>query len=218
VPLGSRHLRAFCEGTDVPFAEILCEVDAECRRRSIPMLGAAKAAKLAEIIRATRPQLVVEVGTAIGYSGLWIAQTLQELGSGRLITLEMDAERAAEAARNFERAGLEGFITQLVGDARQRIAKVHEPIDLLFLDGGFENYEACFLACRQRLHEGSVLVADNAGIGAAEMANYLDYVRRHYVSRTEWFDTDLPWNPRDAMEISVVRSPEVAALTAKSQT
>jgi predicted O-methyltransferase YrrM len=210
--------RLSCEGTDVAFAEVLREVDAECRRRSIPMLGAEKAAKLAEVIRATRPQLVVEVGTAIGYSGLWIAHTLEELGGGRLITLDMDAERAAEAAGNFKRAGLERFITQLVGDARQRIGEIHEPIDLLFLDGGFENYEACFLACRDRLHEGSVLVADNAGIGAAEMANYLDHVPRHYVSRTEWFDTDLVWNPRDAMEISVVRSPETAALTAKSQT
>jgi len=202
----------------VAFAEVLREVDAECRRRSIPMLGADKAAKLAGIIRATRPRLIVEVGTAIGYSGLWIAHTLHELGSGRLITLEADAERAAEAARSFARAGFDGLITQLVGDARQRIGEVQEPIDLLFLDGGFENYQPCFLACHERLHEGSVLVADNAGIGAVEMANYLDHVRRHYDSRTEWFDTDLPWNPRDAMEISVVRSPRAAALTAKSQT
>ena len=35
-----------------------------------------------------------------------------------------------------------------------------------------------------------------------EMADYLDYVRSHYASRTEWFETDLAWNPRDAMEIT----------------
>ena len=51
-----------------------------------------------------------------------------------------------------------------------------------------------------------MLVADNAGIGAAEMAEYLEFVRGHCESRTEWFETDLPWNPRDAMEISVYRA------------
>jgi hypothetical protein len=49
-------------------------------------------------------------------------------------------------------------------------------------------------------------VADNAGIGADEMADYLALVRRQGDSRTEWFDTDLPWNPRDAMEITVYRA------------
>jgi hypothetical protein len=62
---------------------------------------------------------------------------------------------------------------------------------------------------RDQVRPGSLLIADNAGIGATEMADYLDYVRRHYVSRTEWFDTDLPWGPRDAMEISIVGGPQV---------
>jgi len=184
------------------FADILAEVDAECRKRSIPMLGPQKAARLVEIIREVRPGLVVEVGTAIGYSGLWIAETLRQLDRGRLITLELDAERAAEAGRYFRRAGLDRLIRQIVGDARERIAEVEGPIDLLFLDGGFANYYSCLLRCRDKLAPGATLVADNAGIGADEMADYLDYVRRQYQSRTEWFDTDLPWNPRDAMEIS----------------
>jgi caffeoyl-CoA O-methyltransferase len=186
--------------------DILGEVDAECRQRSIPMLGPHKSARLVELLREVKPRLVVECGTAIGYSGLWIADTLRSLGHGRLVTLELDADRAAEAGRYFQRAGVANLITQLLGDARERIGEIEEPIDVLFLDGGFENYYPCFLKCRQRLRDGALLVADNAGIGAAEMANYLDYVRQHYVTRTEWFDTDLPWNPRDAMEISFVRS------------
>ena len=182
--------------------EVVAEVDAECRKRSIPMLGPQKAVRLVEWIREANPNLVVEVGTAIGYSGLWIADLLREVGKGRLVTFELDADRAAEAGRNFERAGVSSFITQVVGDARERLREVPEPIDVLFLDGGFENYHACFLACRDRLRDGALIVADNAGIGAGEMADYLDLVRKNYPSRTEWFDTDLAWNPRDAMEIT----------------
>lgn len=186
-------------------SQVVAEVDAECRRRSIPMLGPQKAVRLVELIREARPHLVVEVGTAIGYSALWIADLLRELGQGRLMTFEKDADRAAEAAKNFERAGVAHLITQVVGDARQKLAEVQEPIDVLFLDGGFENYYPCFLACRDRLRDGSLIVADNAGIGAQEMADYLDHVRRHYQSQTEWFETDLAWNPRDAMELTNFR-------------
>jgi predicted O-methyltransferase YrrM len=190
----------------VNLPEVIAEVDAECRKRSIPMIGSEKANRLVELIRQSRPELVVEVGTAIGYSGLWIADTLRDLKRGRLFTFEQDPDRIVEARRNFERAGVAGLITQYQGDARELVREVHEPIDILFLDGGFSNYYPCFLNCRAMLRDGALLVADNAGIGATEMADYLEFVRSHYESRTEWFDTDLAWNPRDAMEISVFRA------------
>src|SRR5438552_17732892 len=120
---------------DLP--EVIAEVDAECRRRSIPMLGPQRATRLAELVRQTRPQLVVEVGTAIGYSGLWIADALRELKQGRLFTFEQDPDRVAEARANFERAGVADLITQYQGDARELVREVRSPIDLLFLDGGF---------------------------------------------------------------------------------
>jgi predicted O-methyltransferase YrrM len=186
-------------------ADVIAEVDAECRRREIKMLGPQKAARLAELVREVKPGLVVEVGTAIGYSGLWIADALRGLGRGRLITLEIEPDRAAQAGQNFKRASLEHLITQYVGDARKEIKKVAGPVDLLFLDGGFENYYPCLMNVREQLSPNALLVADNAGIGAAEMADYLEYVRRNYDSHTEWFETDLPWNPKDAMEMSFVR-------------
>jgi predicted O-methyltransferase YrrM len=186
--------------------EVVAQVDAECRRRSIPMLGSEKASRLVQLVREVRPSLIVEVGTAIGYSGLWIADALRELGHGRLFTFELDADRAAEAGRNFQRAGVDHLITQYRGDARELLREVREPIDLLFLDGGFTNYYPCFLACREQLRDGALLIADNAGIGAEEMADYLSFVRQDYESRTEWFETDLAWDPRDAMEISVYRN------------
>lgn len=182
--------------------DLIREVDAECRRLSIPMLGPHKAARLCELIREARPGLVVEVGTAIGYSALWIARALTGIGHGRLITLEQDEERASQASQYFRRAGVEHVITQLRGDARLRIGEIHEPINFLFLDGGFENYYSCLMACKEQLRDGAMLVADNAGIGAAEMADYLEHVRGGGASCTEWFETDLSWNPRDAMEIT----------------
>jgi predicted O-methyltransferase YrrM len=185
------------------FAALISGVDAECRRLSIPMIGPQKAARLVELVQEAKPKRVLEIGTGIGYSGLWIAHTLHGLGQGHLVTVEKDPERARQAGAYFRRAGLEQWITQWIGDATELMGRVEGPIDLLFLDGGFANYYPCFMKVRRALGEGALLVADNAGIGANEMADYLEYVRRHYPSRTEGFDTDLPWNPRDAMEISL---------------
>ena len=186
--------------------EVLSEVDAECRRLEIPMLGPQKAALLVKLVQESRPNIVVEVGTAIGYSGLWIAHTLRSLGHGKLLTFEMDSDRATQAGQNFQRAGVFDLITQYCGDARELLKDIREPIDFLFLDGGFENYYPCYTSCRSQIREGATLLADNAGIGATEMADYLAFVRGHYESKTEWFETDLAWNPRDAMEISVFRA------------
>src|SRR5947209_1732690 len=97
------------------FSEVLAEVDAKCRERSIPMLGPQKAARLVELVREAKPDRVVEVGTAIGYSGLCVADTVRSLGKGHLVTIELDPARAAEAAGYFRRAAVDPFITQLIG-------------------------------------------------------------------------------------------------------
>src|SRR5687768_14711328 len=99
--------------------QVIDEVDAECRRRGIPMLGPEKARFIVGRVEEKRPARVVECGTGIGYSGLWIADTLRRLGHGRLITVELDPERAAEARRNFERAGLSAWVDARQGDARE---------------------------------------------------------------------------------------------------
>jgi len=81
---------------------------------------------------------------------------------------------------------------------------VKEPVDFLFIDCGARNYWPCLEGIKDRLTPGAVVVADNAGISAAGMRDYLQFVRKHFTSRTEWFDTELPWADRDAMEVSIV--------------
>src|SRR5207248_8406846 len=92
---------------------------------------------LATAIGATR---VLEIGTAIGYSGIWLAGALPS--GGMLITMEKDPERAKVARDNFKRARLEDRVTVVVGDAERMLAKVSGPFDLLFQDGDKRLYLA----------------------------------------------------------------------------
>ena len=181
------------------------DLDRICREQTVYMVGPEKGARLAELVRAHEPSVVVECGTALGYSGLWIARELEKLGKGRLISIELDAGRARQAREHFEQAGLSSRVEVRTGDARELVREIREEVDFLFLDCNYSNYEPCYAGIEARLKDGALLVADNAGIGAAGMKDYLDRVRSRYESETEWFEIDLPWGKRDAMEVTVFR-------------
>ena len=183
---------------------VIDEVEKACLERTVYMIGRKKAQRLAELVRKAKPKVVVECGTAIGYSGLWIARELKAAGGGRLVTVEVNPQRSREAEASFRKAGLAKYVTAKVGDARQVVKQIEGPIDFVFIDCGYSNYLPCFLGLEKKLAKGAVVVADNVGIGTGGMADYLKHVRGKYQSRTEWFDIDLPWGKRDAMEITVI--------------
>ncbi len=191
------------KGVEDKVTQVIAELDRICREQTVYMVGPEKGARLAELVRSSKPGLVVECGTALGYSGLWIARELEKIGQGRLITIELDEDRARQARENFERAGLTARVEVRTGDARELVRAIEEEVDFLFLDCNYSNYHPCFTGLQGRLRDGALVVADNAGLGAAGMKDYLDLVRSRHKSETEWFDIDLPWGKRDAMELTV---------------
>jgi caffeoyl-CoA O-methyltransferase len=187
---------------------VIDDVEKACLDRTVYMIGRQKAERLAELVRKNKPRLVVECGAAIGYSGLWIARELKAAGRGKLVTIEIDPQRAKEAEANFRRAGLEKYVTIKVGDARKVVDQIDGPIDFLFVDCGYSNYHPILVKLQEKLRKGAVVVADNVGIGAGGMDDYLNLVRSKYRSKTEWFDLKLPWAKRDAMEVTLILPPE----------
>ncbi|NQU22534.1 MAG: class I SAM-dependent methyltransferase, partial [Candidatus Nealsonbacteria bacterium] len=159
---------------------VINELDKLCREGGVPMLGPEKAKRLAELVRKAKPRKVVECGTALGYSGLWIARELKNAGGGELVTIEISAERAKRAEGFFRKAGLSEFVTVKVGDARQVAKEIKGPVDFVFIDCGFANYLPCLKGLQKELAPGATIVADNAGIGAAGMKDYLEEVRSKY--------------------------------------
>jgi predicted O-methyltransferase YrrM len=111
---------------------------------------------LARAVGATR---ILEIGTAIGYSGIWLARALP--ANGMLLTMEKDPERARVARANFERAGLASRIGVIVGDAQVTIAKVSGPFDLIFQDGSKPLYATLLDTLVDFLRPRGLLVTDN---------------------------------------------------------
>lgn len=115
---------------------------------------------------------VVELGTSTGLSGLWLCLALQKTG-GRLITFEYDAVRAATARRHFKEAGVDPIVTIVEGDAHQTIARLKEPIDVLFIDADKEGYVDYLNKLLPLVRLGGLILAHNIG-----MANDYDTLVR----------------------------------------
>jgi predicted O-methyltransferase YrrM len=111
---------------------------------------------IATSINASR---ILEIGTAIGYSGIWLARALP--AGGMLVTMEFDEARAREARDNFARAGVSDRVSVVVGDAQLKIAKVSGPFDLIFQDGDKKLYSPLLDRLVALLRPGGLLITDN---------------------------------------------------------
>jgi predicted O-methyltransferase YrrM len=123
------------------------------------------------LTEAAGAQTVIEIGTSTGYSGLWFCLALQRTG-GRLITFEIDADRAAAARKNFQEAGVEALVTVVEGDAHEKVASLKAPVDVVFIDADKEGYVDYLRKLRPLVRPGGLILAHNVG-----MAGVADYVR-----------------------------------------
>lgn len=103
---------------------------------------------------------VVEIGTSVGYSSIWMGLGLQATG-GKLTTFEIDADRAKRARENFKRAGMDALITVVLGDAHKTVGDLKDPIDLVFLDADKEGYLDYLEKLLPKLRPGGLIIAHN---------------------------------------------------------
>jgi len=138
---------------------VLDEIARANQSRGLPLVDAEVGALLRVLATTAAATRILEIGTAIGYSGIWLAGALPP--GGMLLTMEMSEERAGEARANFARAGLADRTSVIVGDAQLKIAKVSGPFDLIFQDGSKQLYEPLLDRLVGLLRPGGLLVTDN---------------------------------------------------------
>jgi predicted O-methyltransferase YrrM len=127
--------------------------------RGLPIVDAEVGVLLRVLATSVQATRILEIGTAIGYSGIWLAGALPP--GGMLVTMEFDEARAREARENFARAGVSDRVSVVVGDAQLKIAKVSGPFDLIFQDGDKKLYTPLLDRLVALLRPGGLLVTDN---------------------------------------------------------
>lgn len=154
----SEHVAVYLEHIRPKRSQVMEEMESVAHRDSIPIVDWETGRLLATLVGAIDPELVLEVGTAIGYSTLHMAEAL---GRGRIISLERDPERIEHAQRYFERAGVADKIEIVEGDALESIESLDGPFDLLFLDASKDEYQKYLELAETKLSDRAVLAVDN---------------------------------------------------------
>jgi predicted O-methyltransferase YrrM len=115
---------------------------------------------LRQLTEALGARRVVELGTSTGESGMWFSLALRKTG-GHLFTHDIDPGRIAVARENFKKAGVDGLITIVEGNAHETARRNTEPIDLLFIDAEKEGYDAYLKELLPLVRPGGLIIAHN---------------------------------------------------------
>ncbi len=134
---------------------------------SVPVEDGRMLRLLAEAVGARH---VVEIGTSTGYSGLWFCLALQTTG-GKLTTFEIDPGRANMAREHFKEAGVEHMVTLIEGDAHQTVARLKEPIDVVFIDADKDGYINYLNRLLPLVRPGGLILAHNVNMRGVQSYN-----------------------------------------------
>lgn len=146
--------------------ERLRSEDREQRRQGLPPanrtrnVGEETARYLYLLARAVRPKRVLEIGSSNGLSTIWLALGARE-SAGAVMGTELIPERAAVANANLTEAGLSDSATVFPGDARETVARLSGPFDLVFLDAEKADYVAHFETFFPQVAPGGLVITDN---------------------------------------------------------
>jgi caffeoyl-CoA O-methyltransferase len=160
------YFRAFIPERDAVLRDLECEALEE----GIPIVGPVVGELLYILARVTGAQNILELGTATGYSTIYLARACQEAG-GRILSIERSPEMAGRARENLGRAGLGDIAEIRLGDADEIVSGLEGPFDLVFMDIDKEYYPGALPHCRRLLKLGGLLFTDNVGFTASEAFN-----------------------------------------------
>jgi len=127
------------------------------------------------LIRASRPETVVEFGTSFGISTIYLAAAVTDNGTGHVVTTELSSRKVAAAGANLREAGVDAAVTILEGDALETLAGVTGPVGVALLDGWKDLCLPVLRLLEPKLAPGALVAGDDSN--GPGMADYLAYVR-----------------------------------------
>ena len=146
------------------------------------------------LCRAAGATRIVEAGTSFGVSTLYLAAAVRDNGGGLVTTCDIEAAKAAVASQHFDEVGLSPYVDLLIGDVRETLSSLQDPVDLLLLDVWAPIAGDVIALVGPHLRSGGIVVADNT-IARRELyaglLRYLDDPSNGFTTQTLPFEGGL---------------------------
>jgi len=148
-----------------PRDKVLTFLEQDAEKNNVRIIGPLVGNFLSLLATSCKAKNILEIGTATGYSGIWLGRVARQNG-GKLTTIEADPSRVEIASKSFHDAGIEDFVEIINGDARKEVPNIAKrspgKFDLAFIDVGDKSlYVELLEDCIVALSIGGYLVADN---------------------------------------------------------
>ncbi len=140
-------------------SEIIRAIEKEAIADNVPIIRRESRNLLRVLLKIKRPEAVLEVGTATGFSAVLMTEVLSP--KSHLTTIEKYEKRIPIAKENFKRAGMTERITLLEGDASDILAEMEDQFDFIFMDAAKGQYIHFMPDVMRLLSPGGILVSDN---------------------------------------------------------
>jgi len=154
---------------------------------------------VAKILTEIKPNKILEIGTAVGYSAICFSEYLQE--NGKIDTIERDTERVKEARENIKKAEVEDKINIYEGDAVEILPTLNDEYDVVFIDAAKGKYPFFLNQALRMIRQGGVIIADNVLYKGYVMSDYNKHKQRTAVRNLREYIAEITNNAKLETEI-----------------
>ena len=161
--------------------------------RHIPIIMDDTLEVIDEILTKKKPEKILEIGTAVGYSAMCFSEYLVQ--GGRIDTIERDEQRVLEARENIKKVGVEDKINIYEGDAVEILPTLNEQYDVVFIDAAKGKYPFFLEQALRMLKPDGVILADNILYKGYVMSDYNKHKQRTAVTHLRQYIKEITENP-----------------------
>lgn len=173
-PVVKEEIVSFMRERQAPVTDALKELEEFARRENIPIIPHETVAFFRLFLQTMQPKSILEIGTAIGFSALLMAEQVPD---ARITTIDRNEEMIGFAKENFARFDQRDQITLLEGDAVDLLEHIEQRFDLIFMDSAKSKYIVFLPEVLKRLEVGGVVILDDIFQGG-DVARDIMEVRR----------------------------------------
>lgn len=165
--------------------ELLKEIEKFGRENKIPILLDDSLEYISNLLEKERPNRILEIGTAIGFSAINFSKYLSE--NGRIDTIEIESLRVEQALENIEKVGVSNKIRVMEGDALDILPYLVEKYDVVFIDAAKGKYNEFFEHAKRLCRKGGYIIADNVLYKGMVQSDYNKHKQRTAVNKLRLF-------------------------------
>ena len=153
------RLASFINSFNTDYDEVITSIRKEAAENRVPVIRREAGEFIKMLIMMNRPKRILEIGSAIGFSAIFMSRFLED--GAHITTIENYQPRIEEAKKNIERAGAQDVITLLEGDALEILPGLSGEYDMVFMDAAKGQYGSFFKDAIRLLREDGILLCDN---------------------------------------------------------